>query len=215
MFRELLQGSKHTLVHDAVDEILRMLEQGHIMFQTSCAALREGRPPEDGLPQDEVLNLGERIVRRLVFQHLIVNPKQDLSTSVALLSVVHDVERIGDYAKSLVELSRWSTKDSNSPLAVHYSRLHQMVEPEFGATLTALRDSDEVAARQVMRDHAEVKKFTDRILEEAMEAGGDSREPIVYAVASRYMRRVSGHLSNVATTVINPVDQLAGKEAPA
>ncbi len=33
MFRELLQGSKHTLVHDAVDEILRMLEQGHIMFR--------------------------------------------------------------------------------------------------------------------------------------------------------------------------------------
>ncbi len=47
----------------------------------------------------------------------------------------------------------------------------------------------------------------------AMEAEG--REAIVYAVASRYMRRVSGHLSNVATAVINPVDQLAGKEAPA
>ena len=213
MFRELLQGSKHTLVHDAVDEILRMLEQGHIMFQTSCAALREGRQPEGGLPQDEVLNVGERVVRRMVFQHLIVNPKQDLSTSVALLSVVHDVERIGDYAKSLVELSRWSTKNSSSALATLCSELHQMVEPEFGATLTALRDSDEEAARQVMRDHAQVKEFTDRMLEEAMEAEG--REAIVYAVASRYMRRVSGHLSNVATAVINPVDQLAGKEAPA
>ena len=81
------------------------------------------------------------------------------------------------------------------------------------AAYQALRDSDEEAARQVMRDHAKVKEFTDRMLEEAMEAEG--REAIVYAVASRYMRRVSGHLSNVATAVINPVDQLAGKEAPA
>jgi phosphate uptake regulator len=215
MFHNLLQGSKPTLIHDAVEEILHMLEQGHVMFQASCAALTEGCPPEGGLPQDEDLNVGERLVRRMVFQHLIVNPQQDLSTSVALLSVVHDVERIGDYAKSLVELSRWSTQGSTTPMAQSCQKLHEMVEPEFVATLKALRDSDEAAARQVMRDHAEVKALTDDILEQAMESDDGSREVLVYAVASRYLRRVSGHLSNVATAVINPIDQLSGKENPA
>ncbi|HJP30841.1 MAG: PhoU domain-containing protein [Candidatus Latescibacteria bacterium] len=215
MFRNLLQGSKQTLVHDAVAEILRMLEQGHTMFLAACSALSEGRPPEGGLPQDEDLNVGERVVRRMIFQHLIVNPQQDLSTSVALLSVVHDVERIGDYAKSLVELSRWSKQGSSSPMAQQCSKLHGMVEPEFAATLRALRDSDEESARQVMRDHAQVKALTDDILEEAMGADDGRREVVLYAVASRYLRRVSGHLSNVASAVINPVDQVSGKEAPA
>lgn len=213
MFRTLLQGAKHTLVHDAVDEILRMLVQGHNMFLASCSALREGCPPEGGLPQDEDLNVGERVVRRMVFQHLVVNPQHDLSTSVALLSVVHDVERIGDYAKSLVEISRWAKKGSTSSLALQCQKLHEMVEPEFDATLKALRDSDEEAAHQVMRDHAQVKALTDNILEEAMEVDDGTREAVVYAVASRYLRRVSGHLSNVASTVINPVDQVSGKAA--
>jgi len=215
MFRTLLQGSKQTLVHDAIAEILKMLEQGHAMFLVSCRALSEGQAPEGGLPQDEDLNVGERVVRRMVFQHLIVNPQHDLSTSVALLSVVHDVERIGDYSKSLVELSRWSTKASESDMAKRRDKLYEMVEPEFAATLTALRDSDEGAARQVMRDHLKVKSATDDILEEAMAVDDGTREAVVYAVASRYLRRVSGHLSNVASAVVNPIDQVSGKESPA
>lgn len=213
MFRELLQGSKHTLVHDAVSEVLRMLEQGHVMFQVSCAALLAGQPPEGGLPQEEDLNVGERLVRRMVFQHLVVDPRRDLSTSVALLSIVHDVERIGDYAKSLVELSNWASGAGKSPLAEQCQQLHTMVEPEFAATLKALRGSDEEAARQVMRVHVQVKALTDVVLTQAMETDGGGREVVVYAVASRYLRRVSGHLSNVASVVINPVDQVSGKEA--
>lgn len=213
MFRELLKGaSKHTLVHDAVSELLHMLEQGETMFQQACAALMSGEKPPGGLPQDADLNVGERVVRRMIFQQLVVDPKRDLSTSVALLSIVHDVERIGDYAKSLVELSGWAPAGGSGPLGQHCRTLHNMVVPEFGLTLKALRDSDEDAARQVMRDHAQVKALTDQVLQEAMESEG-GREVVVYAVASRYLRRVSGHLSNVASAVVNPVDQVAGKEA--
>jgi phosphate uptake regulator len=152
-------------------------------------------------------------VRRMVFQHLVVDPRRDLSTSVALLSIVHDVERIGDYAKSLVELSNWASGDGKSPLAEQCQQLHTMVEPEFAATLEALSDSDEESARQVMRDHVKVKALTDVVLKQAMETDSGGREVVVYAVASRYLRRVSGHLSNVASVVINPVDQVSGKEA--
>jgi Na+/phosphate symporter len=213
MFRELLKGSKHTLVHDAVSEVLRMLEQGHTMFQTACGALLAGQDTEGGLPQDAELNVGERVVRRMVFQHLVVDPQRDLTTSVSLLSIVHDVERIGDYSKSLVELSRWAPGDPCGPLGQHCQQLHTMVEPEFGGTLKALRDSDEDAARQVMRDHTKAKALTDQVLEQAMELDSGGREVVVYAVASRYLRRVSAHLSNVASVVINPVDQVSGKEA--
>ncbi|MDA0335590.1 MAG: hypothetical protein O2782_10520 [bacterium] len=213
MFRELLEGSKHTLVHDAVSEVLRMLEQGHAMFEASCAALLTGQAPDGGLPQDADLNVSERVVRRMVFQHLIVDPQRDLSTSVALLSIVHDAERIGDYAKSLVELSPWVPTDAGGPLGEHCRKLYAMVEPGFGATLKALRDSDTGAARQVMRGHREIKDLTDLILKQAIESDRGGGEAVVYAVASRYVRRISGHLSNVASVVVNPVDQVSGKES--
>lgn len=213
MFRELLSGaSKHNLVHDAVNEVLRMLEQGESMFQQACEALMSGQKPQGGLPQDADINVGERVVRRMIFQQLVIDPKRDLSTSVALLSIVHDVERIGDYAKSLVELSAWAPAGAQSPLGQHCRTLHNMVAPEFPLTLKALRDSDENAARKVMRDHDQVKALTDQVLQEALSSDG-GREVVVYAVASRYLRRVSGHLSNVASAVVNPVDQVSGKEA--
>ncbi len=211
MFRELLQGAKHSLVHDAVSEVLHMLEQGEVMFQQACQALMTGTQPPGGLPQDNDLNVGERVVRRMVVQHLVVDPKRDLSTAVALLSIVHDVERIGDYAKSLVELSGAVQAGEQGALGAHCRKLHDMVAPLFGLTLKALRDSDETAARQVMREHAQVKTLTDQVLQEALAEGG--RDAVAFAVASRYLRRVSGHLSNVASAVVNPVDQVSGKEA--
>ena len=142
MFKDLL-GQKRTLVHDAIDEVVTMLERAESMFGLVCGKLLENGVDVDIGQSDADINMGERMVRRMVFQHLMVNPHQDLPASLSLISIVHDVERIGDYAKSLVELSRWSTKNSSSALATLCSELHQMVEPEFGATLTALRDSDE------------------------------------------------------------------------
>lgn len=212
MFRDLMQGPRRTLVHDAVDEIVRMLERGHSMFQTSCRSLLDGAPPPDGLPDDVDLNMGERLVRRMVVQHLVVDPQRDLATSVALLSVVHDVERIGDYAKSLVELSSLATADPSNSMADDCRRLHALVEPGFEGTLRALRDSDEEAARRVMQDHVKVKQITDGMLKAAITEQAGGTQAALFAVASRYLRRVSGHLSNVASAVINPVDQVSGKE---
>jgi phosphate uptake regulator len=57
--------------------------------------------------KDETINVGERMVRRMVAQHLTINPEQDLPSSLVLISIVHDVERIGDYTKGLIELSRF------------------------------------------------------------------------------------------------------------
>jgi len=215
MFRELLSGPQRTLVNDAIDELLQMVRHGEHMFGVASASLLDGAPVQDVSKEDKDVHLGERMVRRLVFEHLTINPQQDLAASLSLLSVVHDVERIGDYAKSLSELMQFGQVCQEESRHRQMCRdLRDRVKPLFAKTLEGLRESDVDACREVMRIHEEVKKGTDELMAEVMADADAGRGAVLCTVVSRYIRRVSAHLSNVASSVVNPLDQLAHKEAP-
>lgn len=211
MFRRILQNQKPSLVHDAIDEVVKMIDRTEHMFSVSCGTLLEADEIIDLTKEDADINVGERIVRRLLFQHLMVNPEQDLPASFALLSIVHDVERIGDYAKSLIELQQSDVmRTPDSRYRVMCRELHGMIQPLFSLALKAVRDSDSNSARKLMERHLTVKQRTDEVLRQATEDNQADRDTVLYALAARYLRRVSGHLSNVASSVVNPLDQLAG-----
>ena len=215
MFRNLL-GQKRTLVHDAIDEVIKMLERAEGMFGVACGKLLEEGGDVDIGQSDEDINVGERMVRRMVFQHIMVNPQQDLPAGLSLISIVHDVERIGDYAKSLLELNQWlNLCAAEGRYATMCRDIHGQIMPFFGLTLRALRDSDPDAAREVMKKHLDVKKRTDEVVKVAMEDEDAGRDAVLFTLTSRYLRRVSGHLSNVSSSVVNPLDQLAGRAAKA
>ena len=214
MFKEILQGPKRTLVSDAIDEVLAMVQRAEQMFAASCGTLLDDRQAADLSRDDESINVGERMVRRLIFQHLMVNPQRDLPASLALLSIVHDVERLGDYAKSLAELNQWDElRRPGSRYGEACRELHGMIAPLFALASQAVRDSDADAARSLMQRHTEVKLRTDEMVTSAMADTGANRDTVLYSLAARYLRRVSAHLSNVASSVVNPLDQLAGKLA--
>ena len=42
---------------------------------------------------------------------------------------------------------------------------------------------------------------------------GQSNDAVPFALAARFLLRASAHLSNVASSVVNPFDKLSGKEA--
>ena len=53
---------------------------------------------------DKEINRFEKQIRKKVLEHLTINPKQDVTASLILTSVVGDLERIGDNAKNIVDL---------------------------------------------------------------------------------------------------------------
>jgi phosphate transport system protein len=212
MFKDILEARKRAgLLVDAFDEIISMLERAQRMFKAAGQTLVSQEDQGEQLVidrDDRDINAGERLVRRLVLQHLSVNPSLDLSTSLVLLSIVHDIERIGDYAKNLTELSRWDVTDEEAEC----NRIHAMVTPMFEQMLDALRREDADTARQVMRQHETVKKQTDEALDALMATEGDRRHGVVNALALRFIRRTSAHLSNVASGLANPLDRVGSKE---
>lgn len=216
MFKGILNSQKRTtLLYDAIQEVLEMLERAERMYELACTGLLTPEPDATNIErEDRDINASERIVRRMVFEHLVLNPKQDLPTSLSLLSVVHDIERIGDYAKSLMELSRWSNLADTSPVYMEGCKtLHRTIAPLFAQVLQAMRESDVDKARQVMRQHEEIKKQSDALVEKIVQGDGPNRAAVPHALAARFLRRISAHLSNVASSVANPFDRVSGKES--
>lgn len=215
MFKAIIESRKRTtLVHDALQEVLNMLERAEGMFGAACGALLNKEEVIADIDRaDREINAGERMVRRLIFEHLTLNPQQDLPATLALISIVHNVERLGDYAKSLLELNQWAELYSNEGQYAPLCRdMHAAIAPLFGQVAEALRQSDADVARQVMRQHEEIKERSDAFIKTAMEDAGSQREAVLYTLASRFLRRTSAHLSNIASSVANPVDRVTGKE---
>ena len=213
MFRQVIQSVKRpTLVYDAVHETLKMLSVVQRMFGASCEIVIDGSAPATDLDRDDAeINSGERLVRRMILQHLTMNPSQDLPASLALLSIIHDVERIGDYAKSLIELHETGFElPEGSAYRDQVCQLHALIVPLFDRTISALRESDAEEARSVMNTHEQIKGRTDQLLEAAVKGGEQGTGAMLYPLALRYLRRTSAHLSNIASSVANPVDQIAG-----
>ena len=105
-FKELF-GSEN-LLDIAFDTTLTMLEYDHKMYTASKKTLRESDTDElpfDIKSLDRQINKYEREVRRNVLTHLSVAGTQNLVPGLALISIVIDVERIGDYTKNIAGLA--------------------------------------------------------------------------------------------------------------
>ncbi len=211
MFKQIVETNKRTsLIVDAFEEVTHMVERAERMFDAACTAFMSDQERDvDVSAEDRAINEGERMIRRLVNQHLTINPTQDLPACLALFSIVHDVERIGDYAKSLSELCQWHSDSEGSEAG---RQLHEKIAPLFGQLLQALRDEDIDAARQVMRTHEEVKIASDTFVTDSFQDEASNRHTVVQVMAVRFLRRISAHLSNVASSVVNPLDRISGKE---
>ena len=155
---------------------------------------------------DQKINANEKNVRRKVLEHLTLNPKQDTTHALILITVVKDLERIGDYIKNIVELAYQYPK----PLPDDkYTRELITIRNNLGIhlkdALGIFKVGDKDKAQTFYLYYREVTKKTDALLIHIL---GDSklkvREAVIYALFARYLKRISAHLANILTTVINP-----------
>ena len=82
------------------------------------------------------------------------------------------------------------------------------LRPLFELCEEAFREGNADEAQRVVAAHTELKRdfitFTERVA--ASELTADMA--IVYAGAARILRRVGAHLSNIASTVVQPYDRI-------
>jgi len=219
MWKELLSIIKKGdgLEQTAFDEALLMLKASHSMHRDAVAALhRPGVLVVDIYDRDREINRYERDVRRKILTHLTVSAKPDINLGLVLTAIVIDIERIGDLTKNIVELAAGSPQAfEGGELDEEISELEGIVEEMFDDIVPALERPDDELARKVLEHHKRLSgrvELSLQLLRTNQALDGQAGLAVTAALYLRYMKRVSAHLKNVATSVVNPYYRIGFKE---
>ncbi len=216
MFKEGLASFKtDTLMDPAYQRSFLMLYITREMFSKARESLRFKEDCEVGIDirdRDLEINSFEREVRRNVFNHLAVSGTAMLPSGLALVSIIIDIERIGDYTKNIVELAL------NHPGKLHggkneedLQREEEAVEEHFKKTRKCFESCDDTRALELMKEYEWVNDVCDdnlmRLIKEEYKEIKTS-DAVSLAIYFRWLKRINSHLRNITTSVVNPFDRI-------
>ena len=179
---------------------------GHLLFNEPLVV--------DLVATDAVVDEKEREIRRIIRKHVVEAPRSEIQLSLAVVSVVQDGERIGDLSKSLGNLGSHLSKPLISPHSFVLRSAREQITEMFAGTLAGFVDGNVEEGDKVMVMNESVKSEL-RSFGRDIAGARDVRvdEAVVLATAAIMMGRVSSHLSNIASTVVLPFEEIRG-EAP-
>ncbi len=204
-------------LQEAYDEAILMLRASHDMFDLAVKQLHaEGALESDIYKRDRQLNKYERSVRRKIVTHMSVSSKPDINLGLVLTAIVIDIERIGDYTKNIVEVAGVVPGPFDG-LELHgeVAEIEKSMARMFDDIVPALEGPDEAKARAIIGSHAIIASRVDdqvRALSASEALSGRSGHAVTVALYLRYLKRVSAHLKNVATSVVNPYYRIGFRE---
>lgn len=197
-----------------------MLDLDLEMFKGAMETLRRKDNAEitvDIYATDKKINEFERDVRRKVLSHLAVSGSGKLSSGLALVSIVIDIERIGDYSKNIFDLAKaHPDRLHGRSLEQEVVTIEQTVDRLFTETVQAFKTNNVEAARKVMTGYKEtLSAQCDRIVN--LIIGGEAPdlspgEAATLALYIRYLKRIAAHSRNITTSVVNPFHRIGYRE---
>jgi len=201
--------SGSTLISSAFADIEGMLTQSKRMLELALASLLDNQEMTEDLDRlDDAVDQGEQLVRRAVLQHLSVRPGQDLLSSLVLVSIVQDCERIGDFARGLGEIVNLANADRQGSFRDQLAITRTHIMPLFEQTSGAFVDGDQERASSVVEAAIEAKSELANFVKDVANSDLDANMAVVYSASARILSRVASHLSNVCSTVVQPYDRM-------
>jgi len=159
---------------------------------------------------DGKVNELERTIRRQVITHLAVPGNEaDLAYSLLLMSLVKDVERLGDYAKNLSEIVdiRPDPLPDGSELASLVA-IRERVEFAFRSCADVFKRSRKDQALELIQQGRETARQCDRLIAEIGRGDHDAATTTALILGTRYYKRIGGHVLNVLSSVVVPLDEV-------
>ena len=216
MFKEFKKlFEKKNLLDIALEHSLQMLLDVKEMYDMAVPSLRQNDVPCDPgeiQKRDKVINRYERQVRRDVYIHMVMTDNPDRYTALVLLNIIIDIERIGDYAKNIVELASWyPARLTGGRMETDLETVEQGVSDFLEKVYLVFRDSNEELARQLLEKYTGVAQICDRRIMELIscsECELSPNEAVATAAYFRFLKRINAHCITIATAVVNPFDRI-------
>lgn len=202
-----------SLLSEALDEFDTMMEKTDWMFDTArkifSSEIESNDVEEHFYATDKQVNESERAIRKKIIEHLTLNPGMDVPACLVLMSVTKDCERVGDYCKNLFELiSIYGSPIKNGETVDSIRDLEEKTEVVHSRTRKAFKRSDSALARECIDTARRVGRICDEMVGRLMKSDYPVDKAVTFVLTYRYIKRVTSHLANICSTVLNPVPEI-------
>ncbi len=159
---------------------------------------------------DVKVNQLERKIRKRVVAHLSLPGNQyHVPYGLALMSLIKDVERLGDYAKNLAEVIEIHPGDlPDDDVVSELREIRVAVENDFQAAIGIFGASDTDRAVALIQQQRNLARRCDNILHAIARGDYDPATTTALVLGARYYKRISGHVLNVLTAVVMPLHKM-------
>ncbi len=159
---------------------------------------------------DVKVNKLERAIRKQVIAHLSVSGNRaSLPYCLLLVSLVKDVERIGDYAKNLAEAPEYFEGSlPDDAIIAELREIRSGAEAAFGATSTVFEASDRERALVLIRQGRDLTHRCDLLVERIARSDYQASLTTATVLGARYYKRIAAHILNVLSSVVMPLHKL-------
>ncbi len=205
------RGNKDLAGVDA--QIEQMLEDGRFCFDSAVKALFGEADPQAVGPEihsvDRRINATERQVRRQLVVHTSVHGSgADIPLVLAYMTIIKDIERIGDYAKNIWDLAAHGVNmagdDDQAFLAKHHEQVSRMITEASRAFV----ERDVETSRRLADEGDGLLDVYDGEVHRLVASDVPSHHGVPRALLLRYYKRITAHLLNVLSAVLMPVDRI-------
>ncbi len=160
--------------------------------------------------EDVKVNKLERKIRKQVIAHLsVAGNSADVPYSLLLMSLVKDVERIGDYSKNLAEaLDVSGAVLPDDETTAELREIRNGVENTFEAVAEVFAKSDEEGAVELIRQGRDTNHRCDALINRIAKSDYDASTTVAVTLATRFYKRIGAHLLNILSGVVMPLHKL-------
>jgi phosphate uptake regulator len=189
-----------------------MLTHNRYEFDLAMSALLGDVVPEevndDLRLADRKVNRLEREIRRELIVHSSVFGGIDTPVVLVYMSIVKDVERVGDYSKNLLDLALDGANFGSLSDVDEWRRLAKDISKYIVDSGAAFRTREAKECQSLRTSGDELLERFDARVSALVKAEDVGEQTVARALAYRYLKRVVAHLMNLLSAVVMPLDQL-------
>ncbi|MBP9015238.1 MAG: phosphate signaling complex protein PhoU [Candidatus Atribacteria bacterium] len=191
------------------EDLVNMTHAAEKMLQLAIESLKERNTEkaQEAIALDDVVDdfnfkIEERCLSLIALQQPVA---KDLRVIAAILKVITDVERIGDYS---VDIAKFSIRLVEKPLfkpLVDVPKMADLVREMLEETITAFVERDLTIVQKVVEADDQVDALYRSIHEEIVEYierdPSVTRQAIWILMIARYLERVGDHVTNITERI--------------
>ncbi len=198
---------------DQIDaRVAAMINDARHSFDLATAAVLSGA--DSGQMRAEVeltdqrINEAEQQLRQELVVHVAVQGSSDIGTVLGLTLLIKKIERIGDQAKNILDLTDEGVSLVDAPDIDDFLADRTTLSNMYAETVSLLSDPDAEKVADFRRRADDLRHHCESKVREFMHSDEPGHYAVPRAILYRYWKRIAANLIGVVTTAVEPVQHI-------